>query len=154
MSFVSLFSSLLLICTFEKNITIVYLSAFFLGRCAFGLDTDLQNNPENPYFQKLEEVFARDFRSNVFFKLALLVPELGKVIGKLFFAVSWVQALINKHILAWVTKKQLPEMPLMWLHNRLGSILEQREGMPDVRVDVLQLMLQVMSNEPINVSNV
>ena len=102
----------------------------------------------------MEEVFAQDLRSNMFFKLALLVPDLGKVIGKLFFGISWVQAFINEHILPWVTKKQLPEIPLMWLHNRLGSIIEQRERMPDVRVDVLQLMLQAKSNEPINVSNV
>jgi hypothetical protein len=102
----------------------------------------------------VEEVFAQDFRSNSLFKLALLVPDLGRIIGKLYFGVSGVQTFINKRILPWVTKKQLPEIPLMWLHNRFDSVLEQRERTPDVRADLLQLMLQAMSNEPINVGNV
>lgn len=55
-------------------------------------------------------------------------------------------------ILPWVTKKQLPELPGQWLVKRLNPVIEQRQQTPNPRTDVLQLMLQVMTNEPVNVS--
>ena len=90
-------------------------------------------------------MFAINFRAHSLFKLAQLVPDLGKIIGKFFFSIGSMQAFINMRLLPWVTKKQLPELPGMWLHKRLNPIIEQRQQMSNPRVDVLQLMLQVMS---------
>ena len=100
----------------------------------------------------MEELFARDFRSLSLYKLAQLLPDVGKIIGKLFFGIASVLAFVNMHVLPWVTKKQLPELPGQWLVKRLHPIIEQRQQTPNPRVDVLQLMLQVMTNEPVNVS--
>ena len=98
-------------------------------------------------------MFAINFRAHSLFKLAQLVPDLGKIIGKFFFSIGSMQAFINMRLLPWVTKKQLPELPGMWLHKRLNPIIEQRQQMSNPRVDVLQLMLQVMSDRPIIVSD-
>ena len=49
---------------------------------------------------------------------------------------------------------QLNEMPVMWLQHRLHTIVEQRQQTPTSRVDLLQLMLQVTTNEPIIVSGI
>ena len=123
-----------------------------LGRCAFGLDTDLQNNPDNIYFKKVEAIFVRNFRLSSVFKLAQLVPEAAKIIGQTFSAISKGRALINMHVLPLISKRQLDELLGAWLFNRLHPIIEQRQQTSTSRVDVLQLMLQVMTEETINVS--
>ena len=126
----------------------------FLGRCAFGIDTDLQHNPNNMFFKKMEELFARSIRSNSFFRFAQLVPEIGNVVGKIFFGVNTLRAFINMHFLPLISNIQLRELPNMWLINRLDPVIEQRLKTPTSRVDVLQLMLQVMTEETINVSKI
>lgn len=42
-------------------------------------------------------------------------------------------------------------MPAMWLLKRLDPIIEQRQQTPTSRIDVLQLMMQVMTDKKINV---
>ncbi|UJR12510.1 hypothetical protein I4U23_016685 [Adineta vaga] len=116
-------------------------------RCAFGIDTDLQNNPNNIYFKKVEEIFASSIRLNPFAKFSQLVPILANLIGKTFFGLNAVRAFINIHLLSLISNKELPEAPFIWLFNRLNPIIEQRQQTPTSRVDVLQLMLQVMTNE-------
>jgi len=100
----------------------------------------------------VEEVFVRNFRTSSFFKLAQLVPEIAKIIGRIFFGINTARTFINMHLLPLISAKQLPELPGAWLLNRLHPIIEQRQKTPTSRVDVLQLMLQVMTEEAINVS--
>ena len=124
-----------------------------LGRCAFGIDTDIQSNPDNIYFTKLEEFFSQNIRSSGFFRFLQLMPELTNVIVKIFFAIQNVRTFINTYILPWISnKKRLSEQPVTWLTSRLETVLDQRQQMSTSRVDVLQLMLQVMTEEKINVS--
>jgi hypothetical protein len=125
---------------------------YSLGRCAFGIDTDLQNNPNNIYFKKVEEIFVRSIRTNSFFRFAQLMPEIASIIGKIFSFNNTARAFINMHLLPLISKKQLHELPGLWLLKRLHPIIEQRQRTPSSRVDVLQLMLQVMTEEAINVS--
>ena len=125
---------------------------FCLGRCAFGIDTDVQNNPDNIYFKSVEETVTHDFRLNPFIKLFQLVPEMTPITVKIFSTVNAVLNFINIQVLPLITEKQLPESPFAWLMNRLHPILEQRQKTPTSRVDVLQLMLQVMTDENIQVS--
>ena len=126
---------------------------FRLGRCAFGIDTDLQNNPDNIYFQKVEELANLSFRSNPFIQFCQLVPEITPLIGKMFESVNAVQSFINIQVLPLITEKRLRELPFTWLLNRLHPILEQRQKTPTSRVDALQLMLQVMTDEKLQVRN-
>ncbi|CAF1278773.1 unnamed protein product [Adineta ricciae] len=133
----------------DFNIYIYYkrMTMDVICRCAFGIDTDLQNNPNNIFFKKVEEIFSRNIRLNPAAKLSQLVPELAIVIGKVFFSFNAARSFINLHILPLITKKQLHELPGMWLFNRLDPVVEQRQKTPSSRVDVLQLMMQVMTDE-------
>jgi hypothetical protein len=126
----------------------------FLGRCAFGIDTDLQHNPNNIYFKKVEQIFARSIRSNFVFKLTQVAPELADIISKIYFSINNIRAFINIHVLPLISKKQLYELPGMWLVNRLHPIIDQRQQTPTSRVDVLQLMMQVMTDKKVNVSTI
>ena len=106
------------------------------------------------YFKKVEEIFVRSIRTNTFFKLAQIVPEIGYAIGKIFFGISRITALINTHILPLISSKRIPERAASWLFNRLHPIIEQRQQTPTSRVDVLQLMLQVMTDKEVYVDDV
>ncbi len=106
------------------------------------------------YLKKLEEFFALNFRADIFFRFAQLVPEIGSIIGKIVFGISTAGAFINMHFLPLISKRQLYEEPDIWLLKRLHPIIEQRQQTSTSRVDVLQLMLQVMTEEAINVSNI
>ena len=74
------------------------------------------------------------------------------VMEKTHSGINSVRVFLNEHILPLISTKQLPELPSMWLLSRLHLILEQRQKTPTSRVDVLQLMLQVMTDKLINVS--
>ncbi|CAF4147070.1 unnamed protein product, partial [Adineta steineri] len=136
----------------QFNIYVYYkrMTMDVICQCAFGLDTDMQNNPNNIYFKKVQEIFSRNFRSMIFFKLGQLTPGIGNIIGKFFFGMNTTRAFINIHILSLLSTKQLHELPSAWLANRLYPIVEQRQQMPTSRVDLLQLMLQVVTEEKIN----
>ena len=54
-------------------------------RCAFGIDTDLQNNPNNMYFKKVEAIFARNVRMSIVFKIAQIIPALADITSSIFF---------------------------------------------------------------------
>jgi hypothetical protein len=106
------------------------------------------------YFKKVEEFFALSANMSIVFKLAQLMPERANVIGKIFFGINAMRAFINTHILPLISNKRLSEIPAIWIRNRLHPIIEQRQQTPTSRVDVLQLMLQVMTEEPIKVSKI
>ena len=133
----------------EFNIYLYYkrMTMDVICRCAFGIDTDLQNNPDNIYFKKIEEIFSFGIRSNILFRLTQIIPSLANIGSRIFFGLNDIRAFINKHILPLVSNKRLYELPNMWVLNRLDPIIDQRQKTPTSRVDVLQLMMQVMTDE-------
>jgi hypothetical protein len=134
-----------------RAFALLSLSAFS-GRCAFGIDTDLQNNPDNIYFKKVEELFAHNINSSWLFRLGELAPRIANVINKTLFGINIGRVAINKYLLPLISKKQLHEPPNIWFFKRLHPIIEQRQQTPTSRVDLLALMLKVMSEEAVNVS--
>lgn len=120
-----------------------------LGRCAFGIDTDLQNNPENIYFKKVGELFNENsIGKSWLFRSAQILPEMNKVIARLFSMNNTVRMLINTRLLPLVSSSlQVHELPFTWLRNRLHTIVEHRRKTPSHRVDLLKLMLEVMTKD-------
>jgi hypothetical protein len=106
------------------------------------------------YFKKVEEFFALGASMSTIFKFVQLMPERANAIGKIFFRINAMRAFINTHILPLISNKRLSEVPAIWIRNRLHPIIEQRQQTPTSRVDVLQLMLQVMTEEPIKVNKI
>ncbi len=124
---------------------------FFIGRCAFGFDTDVQNNPNNIYFRKAEEFFTKSaLDKNVLYRSTQLVPQIGNILSRLFIINSHLRTLINTRVLPLISSTmQLNEDSITRLLNRLHTIVEQRQQTPTSRIDLLQLMLQVTSKETI-----
>ena len=121
----------------------------FLSRCAFDIDTDLQNNSDNIYFLKVEEFFgAAGISKSLVFECAQLILEVGLILSRIFLISTSVRAFINTRFLPLVSStKQLHEPALTWLINRLHTVVEQSQKTSSSRVDLLQLMLQMATKE-------
>lgn len=95
------------------------------------------------------------FDTGFLLKAAQVVPEIGVILRPLFSLSNNTLTFINTRLLPLISSaKQLNEMPMIWLTNRVHTIVEQREQNPIVRADLLQLMLQVMTNETIDVGDI
>ncbi|UJR24390.1 hypothetical protein I4U23_005767 [Adineta vaga] len=121
-------------------------------RCAFGIDTDLQNNRDNIYFKKIRELFSSNtIGKSWLFRSGQLLPEIHNILSKVFSLNNNFRLFINTQFLPLFSSTlQINEMPIMWLLNRLKSIVEHRQQINISRNDLLQLMLQVMTKETIN----
>lgn len=104
----------------------------------------------------MKELFDDNlFDKGFLIKSAQVVPEIGVVLAQLFSITNNTLTFINTRLLPLISSRiQLSEMPIMWLLNRLHTIVEQRQQTPISRVDLLQLMLQVTTNETIKVSEI
>ena len=127
----------------------------FLGRCAFGIDVDMQNNPDNIYFRQAEAFFeTASIDRHFLFRFAQLVPQIGLILAGLFSGNGKIRTFLNTRFLPLISPTtQLWEDPLTWLHNRLHKIVEQRQQTTDTRIDLLHSMLQAITKEPINISS-
>ncbi|CAF4153533.1 unnamed protein product, partial [Adineta steineri] len=136
----------------EFNIYLYYkrLTMDVISRCAFGIDIDIQHNPNHIYFKKVEEIFGNNtiVKSSIF-KMTQLIPAFGNILGQIYLVHNTARKYINTRVLPLISStKQLDESALAWLMNRLHTIVEQRQETPIPRKDLLQLMLQVMTKEP------
>ncbi|CAF1579102.1 unnamed protein product, partial [Didymodactylos carnosus] len=120
-------------------------------RCAFGVDTDMQNNPDNIYLKKVAQVFTIDIRKLSVFKLGTLVPPLGATLGILFLFHNSVKQKLNQ--LFPSTTKNLEQSPVSWIMERVDEVVEMRSDVAKQRVDLLQLMLEAASREHIKDKN-
>ena len=102
------------------------------------------------------EVFDNNmFNQGFLLKAAQVVPEMGVVLGRLFEIIHNGVTFLNARFLPLISSTmQIKEMPFMWLVNRIHTIVEQRQQNPISRVDLLQLMLQVTTNEVSEVSQI
>ncbi|CAF4038013.1 unnamed protein product, partial [Adineta steineri] len=136
----------------EFNIYLYYkrLTMDIIFRCAFGIDIDLQNNPNHIYFKKVEELVGiHTVLKSSIFKMTQLVPEIRDILGRLYIVHNTARKYINTRVLPLISStKQLDESAFAWLLNRLHTIVEQRQETPISRKDLLQLMLQAMTKEP------
>ncbi|CAF1138136.1 unnamed protein product, partial [Didymodactylos carnosus] len=109
-------------------------------RCAFGVDTDMQNDPENIYFKKTAQVFGTDLKKRTIAKLMSVLPELNAIFRLIFLMQNRLHKIINKLFPSTITKFE--QRPEMWFIEQIHNIIEMRtEEVKQQRVDLLQLML-------------
>ncbi|CAF1333431.1 unnamed protein product [Didymodactylos carnosus] len=133
----------------DFNIYVLYkrLTMDVICRCAFGVDTDMQNNPDNIYLKKVGQAFSVNFQNMPLFKLGTLVPPVGVIVGDLFIFQNKVRQKLNQ--LFPSTIKKFEPIPGTWIMARVGEVIEMRSDVAKQRVDLLQLMLEAASREQI-----
>ena len=102
-----------------------------IGHCAFGIKTDLQNDIDNVYMKRSLTLFSRDPEQMFIIRLSHLMPFLDPLIIQLFNITQ--------------------ESPHFWIFKQLEDIVKEKLRTSDKRVDLLQLMLDALTEEIINV---
>ncbi|CAF0983094.1 unnamed protein product [Didymodactylos carnosus] len=115
--------------------------------CGFGVDTDMQNNPDNPYLTHSLRVFSDDQNNQLLILLALLIKELDFI---------WIGLLAIENNMRYWIQKYLPfmgayfdEEPSAWILKRVEQIIKQRKESDVQRNDLMQLMLESATDKEI-----
>ncbi len=127
---------------------------FSLGRCAFGIDTDMQNDVDNIYLKKSAETFALDVDKLSIVKLTNLLPFFINPFRYFYLSQIAVRRALIKIIPA--LSNYVEETPGSWLTNRVREVVKLRTTSnitPAVkRVDLLQLMIDASTQDEVKVS--
>lgn len=126
----------------------------FVGRCAFGIDTDMQNDVNNIYLKKSAESFELDIDQLSIVKLTNLLPFCVNPFRYFYLTQVAIRRMLIKLIPALST--YIEETPGSWLTNRLREVVRLRTKAlaiaPTVkRVDLLQLMMDASTRDQVEV---
>ena len=114
--------------------------------CGFGLDTDMQNNVDDPYLFNSQQIFSRNKIRRAVFILVVLISELRTVWRRLFQALGKTRYWLRKYMP--ITKRFIDESPATWILKQAHELIEKRVDIGHTqRTDLLQLMLDSASNE-------
>ncbi|CAF1309866.1 unnamed protein product [Rotaria sordida] len=119
-------------------------------RCAFGIDTDMQNDPNNPYLQKSIEVFKRFDDDILLIRLGNLMPILARPLHDILFFMPVVCRILGKTMP--FLSNYIQELPGFWLINRAQDVVDLRiksSSNIQKRTDLLQLMIDNSTTDEI-----
>ena len=125
-----------------------------LGRCAFGIDTDMQNDVNNIYMRKSAETFELDVDKLSIVKLTNLLPFCGSPFRYFYLSQVAVRRALIKIIP--VLSAYIEETPGSWLTNRVREVVKLRTKTLSTtsttkRIDLLQLMIDASTRETVKV---
>ncbi|CAF3502318.1 unnamed protein product [Rotaria sp. Silwood1] len=114
--------------------------------CAFGIDTDMQNNINNPYLIYSQTVFDEENAVKVFVLLSVFIKELSNVWIKFHHMNNNIRYRFS--CMCPLAKKFIQEEPYRWIIRQTYKMMEKCEQVgPMNRIDLMQLMLESASNE-------
>ncbi|CAF1378380.1 unnamed protein product [Didymodactylos carnosus] len=132
----------------EFNIYTLYkrMALDVICRCAFGIDTNMQNEPDNIYLKKIDKMFSPDILKSPLVKLYLLLPELSSLFINIFLYQNRIRGIINKFL---PTRYKLEKMPFVWILDQIHDIIKMRLKTEKQRIDLLKFMLDLATHEDI-----
>jgi cytochrome P450 len=114
--------------------------------CVFGLDTDMQNNPNDPYLVQSQRVFAEENRITKLIILSTFVTELRWLWNRLYQYDNLVRYWL-RHYLP-LTRRFISDEPTMWIETQAHQLIKKRLELGYTnRMDLLQLMLGSASDD-------
>ena len=133
---VSIFEALLLLkISFDFDL--------LLGHCAFGIDTDMQNDLDNEFMVKAATIFKQDIERMLLTKLSYLMPWLTPILAKLVLCQMALFRILHK-LVPTIFPNVLDKIPRFWLLSRVQQVIDARTTSSSTtkRIDLLQLMLK------------
>ena len=121
----------------------------FKGHCAFGIDTDLQNDIDNIYMKKSLASFTGDPEKLLLVRLSNLLPFLTPFLLELTNISLKLINFIRTN--APSLMKNVEDPPQLWIFKQIENVVKQRLASDNKRTDLLQLMLDASTQEQIKV---
>jgi cytochrome P450 len=116
--------------------------------CGFGVDTDMQNNINDPYLVHSQKVFNIENAVKILVLLSLFVTELNYIWYKLQSFENSTRYWL-RHRFPF-TRKFIDEEPSTWIVNQAYKMIDKHEKAGQTnRTDLMQLMLESASKEDI-----
>jgi cytochrome P450 len=114
--------------------------------CGFGLDTDMQNNVNDPYLLNSQQIFTRNKFRQMILILSVLITEFKKVWRKIFEVLGIIRYSLRRYVPG--TKWFIDESPNTWIMKQATELIDKRKQIGHTyRTDLLQLMLESVSDE-------
>lgn len=123
-----------------------------LGRCAFGIDTDMQNDTNNIYLRKAAGTFELDVDKLPIVKLTSLLPCFERPFRYFYLGLVAVRRAVVSIVPS--LDQYIGETPGSWLINRVKDVVDLRNNnLSDEvkRTDLLQLMIDASTRNDIQV---
>jgi cytochrome P450 len=114
--------------------------------CGFGVDTDMQNNVNDPYLVHSQRMFGENRHVRLLMLLNMFFTELNKLWRAVYLYGGatryWLRYFVP------ITKKLIDENPATWILQQARELIRDRKKvLPSGRPDLLQLMLESVSND-------
>lgn len=114
--------------------------------CGFGVDTDIQNQIDNPYLVLSQQIFDDKNRGKLLFYLSLFLNEFNHFWCNLE-QIEMSTRYWFRHYFPFV-RKYLAEDPNEWIMKQAYHIIDQRRKNQSINgIDLIQLMLKSVSKE-------
>lgn len=123
--------------------------ARIVGHCALGIDTDMQNDPDNVYMKKSMSCLLNNSEKLLLVKLSNVMPFLIPVLIRYVQFHVFITNRLYKMVPSLISN--LPSMASLWIIERVKQIIKERLVSGKKRIDLLQLMLDATTHEEIKV---
>jgi cytochrome P450 family 3 subfamily A len=122
-----------------------------IWRCCFGIKTDMQNNPNNPFLLRSQQVFARENSTYFTTLLGIFIPELRPC---WLFIHYWINKIKSKlrQILP-MGEKFIADDPSEWLKENVEHFIENASENVD-ECNLLRLMMDATETSANNINQV
>lgn len=140
------------ICKIKYSVLYIYI--YFLlsiGRCAFGIETDMQNDIDNIFLRKAQLTVDLNPEDLTLVKIGNLFPFLIPFVMCIMIVQAILSHLFRKIAPSWFLP-QIEEIAPVWIINRASQVIKQRiSNMNQSKsIDLLQLMLDASTKEHVN----
>lgn len=133
-----------------------------IWRCCFGIKTDMQNDPEDPFLKRSQEVFAREKSVYITTLLSIFIPELQSLWVACHCWINNVKARLRS--ILPMGQKLIDDDPNEWLKDNVDYFLKKasdyREKNSDVNynipksTDLINLMLDATQRNSMELNQV
>ena len=128
------------------DITKLYksLTMDLIWRCCFGIKTDMQSNPNNPYLIRSQQVFARENSTYLTTLLGIFIPELQSCWLFIHHWLNNIKATLRQYLP--MAERFIADDPSEWLKENVAQFIERASEDTD-DCNLLHLMLDAVDNK-------
>ncbi|CAF3064566.1 unnamed protein product [Rotaria sp. Silwood2] len=114
--------------------------------CGFGMETDMQNNPNSPYLIQSQRVMSKENCVSKLLIVSLFIPELKWLWMKFHQCDSAIRYWLHHYLP--ITRRFISDDPQMWIRKQAEQLIKQRIELGSTnRMDLLQFMLGSASKD-------
>ncbi|CAF0857049.1 unnamed protein product [Adineta ricciae] len=130
----------------EFDISKLYksLTMDLIWRCCFGMKTDMQSNPNNPYLIRSQQVFARENSTYLTTLLGIFIPELQPCWLTIHHWLNTIKSKLRTFLP--MADRFIADDPSEWLKENVDHFIRKTSDSSE-EVNLLQLMLNAVQKK-------